>query len=584
MNFSLGSNDEVAKINMFMFLSRMELEKLLVMITKSKITYARITMLNILKTMLKYSREKNIPCEIDWTLVFVYTLYWHNDALELLFLETQGTEQDEEIKSGNLVERVIQVFLRQNDEIYKFPAQQQLLEQQRAERLTNLIKDHIDFVTCKTLFSLLRKHVADSPATCNVIILFIDNAAKTLAGQPRFREAYINLMKTVFRHISYVKSYPELLCRLINIFDLSSAKKDEVFRKQILLIVPEAFHRCSLYGTAVDLLTVLKTVGYDHDKLMDLFEKLLSDETSGNRRMETLTLILAADDVFNVFKILNPHDRRKLFDYFKRRFESASDDVEVLYASLMIHMLAALQSTPDRFPGEATNTVENEAIQVFRFLSQGIDAAELKSFAAVHLGMAICVYNSTFRPPGVMELFKSLKTLAEISVGFRFSYELDAKKDAIQNDLRLLTTFWGNAMVVYKQSDPSDLLLPTVIFEFYPRIEINTVASAEEFLSTILECGGAADRFGLFVRTIHYLVNDLKKKKVNPTVNKLFKFIQKTERASDATKIASMIFVSNLQFYLQNFPRPKVVLDVQLNLYKNLIKKDDDNPDYQKEV
>ncbi|XP_037046140.1 uncharacterized protein LOC119081368 [Bradysia coprophila] len=569
VNVSLGSNDEVAKCNMAMFLQRKQLMKLLYMIMKMKPVHSK--MVKMLKMMLEYSREKNIPYEIDWTTVFVHVISSTHDFLELLFLETQGAEQDEEIKSCNLVERVIQIFLRYNDEINKLPAQQHRLEQHSVDKFMNLIKDHINFVTCDTLFSLLRKHVADSPATCAVIILFIYRAVTTSTDL----EARKSLLNTAYRQITYMKSYPELLCRLNKMFDFSNVMNNEheEFRKQMLLIVPEAFRQCSLYCTAVDLLTVLKAVGYENNKLIDLFYKQLHL----NRSKETLVLILAADDVFNISEKVNPFHRRRVFDYFKQSFKHSSSDKQVLYASLMIHMLAALQSTPDRFLGEASNTVENEARDVFEFLSKGIHAADKISFAAVHLGIAICVYHSTFQRPGV-ELLKSFSTLAAISFEFRLSYESDAKKDPVLNDLHLVSKFWRCACGVYKKINPSPLT-PSIIFESYPHMKIYTVATAEEFLLTILDYGCAAERFELFVQSIHSLVRNLEKGQVNPIVNKLFKFVEKTKWARDKGKIATMIFLSNLPFNRTDFLRPEVVWEVQINLYKNQL-----NIDYRKRV
>lgn len=66
----------------------------------------------------RYSREIDFPFDIDWTAIFVHTLYWHNDAVELLLLEAEDTEDNEETKTCNLIKRVVKIFLRHNVRIF----------------------------------------------------------------------------------------------------------------------------------------------------------------------------------------------------------------------------------------------------------------------------------------------------------------------------------------------------------------------------------------------------------------------------------------------------------------------------------
>lgn len=74
-------------------------------------------------------------------------------------------------------------------------------------------------------------------------------------------------------------------------------------------------------------------VGFDNDKLMSLFEKLLAELASDElasvaRRKETLVLVLATSDVYDVFKVLHPDDRKTVFDYFKSSLHGNGDDDE----------------------------------------------------------------------------------------------------------------------------------------------------------------------------------------------------------------------------------------------------------------
>lgn len=101
--------------------------------------------------------------------------------------------------------------------------------------------------------------------------------------------------------------------------------------QEIQSIVPDAFLRSDQYRTAVDLLEILKVVGFDNDKLVSLFENLLAQLESDElrvRRKETLVLVLATSDVYDVFKVLHPDDRRTVFDYFKSGLHGNGDDDE----------------------------------------------------------------------------------------------------------------------------------------------------------------------------------------------------------------------------------------------------------------
>lgn len=99
----------------------------------------------------------------------------------------------------------------------------------------------------------------------------------------------------------------------------------------LLIEVPvlRAFYECDNYGTAIQLLTILKTIDFNGDKLYkmicDLMEKNAAAKTEDKRKM--LELTLAAAETFDIFTKLNPLNQLPIYLYFKGRFEASTNDI-----------------------------------------------------------------------------------------------------------------------------------------------------------------------------------------------------------------------------------------------------------------
>lgn len=103
---------------------------------------------------------------------------------------------------------------------------------------------------------------------------------------------------------------------------------ETVFRyKEITSIVTKAFGQCVRYGTAFDLLDILKTLDFNDEKLVELFESVLVKTTSDDvQANESIVQLMALSDVFDIFKELDLNDRTLVFIYFEHKLNFTDGD------------------------------------------------------------------------------------------------------------------------------------------------------------------------------------------------------------------------------------------------------------------
>ncbi len=89
--------------------------------------------------------------------------------------------------------------------------------------------------------------------------------------------------------------------------------------------VIEAFALSTQYGTAVELLQILKNCSFDIKKLSDLVVSLAAKlvETTNDKQLPIL--FLALDATFDIFKKMDVANRCVVYKHFKKQFIDSTD-------------------------------------------------------------------------------------------------------------------------------------------------------------------------------------------------------------------------------------------------------------------
>lgn len=87
----------------------------------------------------------------------------------------------------------------------------------------------------------------------------------------------------------------------------------------------KAFYESDSYGTAIGLLEILNRIGFDDDKVSQMFENLLATQDAYMNNKTILYHIMAAADTFHIFQKVHDEDKSINFLWFKKCFENALD-------------------------------------------------------------------------------------------------------------------------------------------------------------------------------------------------------------------------------------------------------------------